>query len=604
MQGDRRMKLGIAFSFMFILLSITDVRALTCPNGQEPRRKNIIEREFTIGSMPKKNSNYFEECKPKEKAPTTPKKCGVQGTASCDLSEAEKTRLAEDKATAQRIVNAQAKKFSDTAPKNVAKPKSVKTKSTSASSASKSDLNPEPKANPIAANPTVVEPPKGDSPLEICIKNFDRQVTSCANDAEQANIKCDEIRSEDKEMASVRKTAGEISSGAVKSAIGARAGSGSADQCAQIAMLGNTATRAMNAFKENCDEIYSGCVESCKLVREVLDNGSAFETCKRDLSSAPKEIDGLSADDYLTKQIDRMKNTFNDGDSVCTEAGKKQNLVDQLMRSLGESTRAAKTCQCQLSASTQTGNGNFDPSACAQGIPSPADCFPGAALAGSPACNVYANDDCTLGSGKFNSIPCQCALDNSASVCRTAAGKPAPSNFALDLNSSAGGVSAGAGGLDSSGDASGNMNLNGGYEIKKPTIDSKTSDASTAGGGYANGSGGPGGVGSSGVGSEDPGALGDQEDGSSKGGLSGLFNQVKSSVGDMFGSKNKTGLAGGAKGNSSSGRGPKYNIKDWIPRGVAGTGCQASQLRCKNEDIFTIMSHRYDNNEMTFIQSP
>lgn len=595
------MKSGIAFSLLLSIALCFDANAaglMKCPEGSKLTATEIGSNFWnrqTVYTCREINREI-------KKAAAT---CDTQGTKSCATSDVDKKKYKDLAIESKAMMDAQAKRLADAAKKNTAgsyrKPRVTKSSSTSA----KSEPKPEPVTNPIVAAPTVVAQPAGGTPLEVCIKNYDQQVSSCVNDAEQANTKCDEKLSEDQEMASARKMAGDISSGATKSAIGARAGSGAADQCAQIAMLGNTATLAMNAFKENCDEIYSGCIESCKTVREVLDNGSAYEACKRDLSSAPAEIDGLPADDYLTKQIDRMKNTFNEGDSVCTEAGKKHNFADQLMRSLGESTRAAKTCQCQLSASNQTGAGSFDASVCAQSIPSPADCLPGASLAGSPACNVYANDDCTLGSGKFNSIPCQCARDNSASVCRSVAGKPAPSNFAMDLKSVADGGGAGGGGADG-GDGGGNLNLSGGYNLNKTLSDQKPTDASAAGNGYAGGGGGGGasggGGGSGGDSGEDPGALG-EDDGSGKGGLAGLFNQVKSSVGDMFGSKNKSGKTAGSRGGNA-GRTAGYNIKDWIPRGVAGTGCQASQLRCKNEDIFSIMNQRYDNNEMTFIQSP
>ena len=548
---------------------------------------------------PKSNSESENTCLNKyDKSKVSSHLCGANLKSETAEYLAQKKREQEEKLKASAKANAPSPA---TSPRK-AKPKSVATK-------------PEPvqqeKPNPIAAKETNVTSPTGDSPLEVCIKDFEQKAKSCTDDASEAKTKCDIKLADDDDLIAVQKMAGKISNGVTGNAIKymADTDTGNADQCAQIALLGNTATIAMNAFKTNCDDIYSKCIDTCKTVRESIEDGSVFNKCKSTISSATEKINDIPAEEYLTEQIERVKNIYNDGDSICYEATKEYNIAKDLMNSLGKSTQAAKTCQCQLSAAGQQGatGAGFDPSQCAQNVPNPADCLPGASLAGSPACNIYANDDCTLGSGKYNSTPCQCARDNSASACRTVAGKPAPSNFALDLKSNPGGVSVGAGGLDGGADMSGNLNLDGGYDIKKPAVDSKLSDVSGAGGGYSSGSGGAGGGGggSAGGGSnEDPGALGDGEDGSGKSGLAGLFNQVKSSVGDMFGSKNKTGKTNGSSGSDNSNRGPKYNVKDWIPRGVAGTGCQISQMRCKNEDIFSIMNHRYDNNEMTFIQSP
>ena len=80
----------------------------------------------------------------------------------------------------------------------------------------------------------------------------------------------------------------------------------------------------------------------------------------------------------------------------------------------------------------------------------------------------------------------------------------------------------------------------------------------------------------------------------------GLMGMVKSAVGTMFGSK-----PGSAANNKTPNKGlPGYDVDKWRPRGLASTGCYVSQIRCKNEDIFSIVNKRYLNNEMSFIQNP
>ncbi len=576
MQGDRSMKLGIAFSFLFIFLFSFLVEAgrgsSVCPAGT---KRNWLSNCVPDGS------------KPIVKAPAPPKICDTQGTKSCSTSAAEKAQREADTKAAIQMIGKQGEKNTDGPP---AKPGIVKRKSGN----KKSDPKPEAKPSPIEAAQTDVVKPVGETPFEVCIRGWYQQVESCESKAEDAVTRCDIDKSENEELNSAKKLGRKITGDEINK----RQGSGQANECGLAALLGNTASMAIDQFKNSCEEIQADCVDSCKAVKEAIQSGAIEKECSEKISSASK----LAEESELREHIEKIKSTYNEGDEKCSAiASEKKGIVEQTLSAIANSTQAAKICQCRLTASGPSGG--FDPAMCEQGVPNPTDCLPGAALAGSPACNIYANDDCTLGSGKFNSIPCQCARDSSASVCRSVAGKPTPSNFAMDLK--AGSVVVGAGGGFADGGDSGNLNLGGGYDIKKPQGELKPGEADAAGGGYASGGGGPGGAGSgSGGGNgEDPGALAEEDDGSNKGGLPGLFNQVRTSMGDLFGLKNKSGKTAGSRG-VGGGRPAGYNIKDWIPRGVAGAGCQISQMRCKNEDIFSIMNQRYDKIETTFTDAP
>ncbi len=160
------------------------------------------------------------------------------------------------------------------------------------------------------------------------------------------------------------------------------------------------------------------------------------------------------------------------------------------------------------------------------------------------------------------------------------------------------------GGPGGAGDDGGNMNLGGNYNVNKPGFEYKDPAETAKGGKPGGGGGNPGGGGGArgGGGGEDPNALGAGEDDGSTKGLAGLFNQAKSSLSNLLGGGNK--VTGKGLSPNGGGQGLKYDINKWRPRGLASAGCQSHQVRCKNEDIFSIVNRRYGVNEPTFLYGP
>lgn len=433
---------------------------------------------------------------------------------------------------------------------------------------------PTPKAAPIAAVPV--------TDLNTCLQKWDRKASQCLSSAQTAKRSCDQKNSESG-IGDVQK----YTQGIANSSVSQNAGKGSADECAKMSLLGNTAMNGMNVFKETCDDDFATCSSDCSEVIAASEGPVIANECLKYAITDAEQIE-------VVNTIQRIITASRSGRDICmVEAKAEKDIFEQLMATIGKSTQAAKVCACKFSSNS---NGNCE------AIPNPQNCLPGGASAGSAACNVFANDNCALGSPQFNSVPCQCARDNSAAVCRTAAAI-APSNFALDLKPNADGVAAGGAGVADS--ASGNLNLSGGYNVNKPVSELKTDDKDKAlDSGYAGGRGGSGGAGggsSAGGGGGDPAASVD-EDGSTKTGLAGLFNMVKSSFGNnKSGSSTKNNKAAGYRGGNKA---SNYDLEKWRPRGPANANCQISQLRCKNEDIFLIMNKRYDVIGMSLIKTP
>ena len=421
--------------------------------------------------------------------------------------------------------------------------------------------------------------------LESCLRKWDQKAQECLSAAETAKKSCDQ-RNADSETSDVQK----YTKGITESKVSQNAGKGSATECAKISLIGNTAVNGMNVFKETCEDDFAKCSTECTQAIEATESSVIADECLKYATTVDEQNE-------ISNTIMKIITAGLNGRKICmVEAKAEKDLLNDLLSTISKSTQAAKTCVCKFSVDT---GGNCE------AIPNPKDCLTGGKLAGTAACNVYSNDNCALGSLQFNSTPCQCARDNSAAICRTAAAI-APSNFALDLKPSPGGISAGAGGLDGAGESGSNLNLGGGYNINKPASEIKPEDKDKiTGNGYANGNGSAGGSGSSASGgNSNPGAAAQEEDGSSKTGLAGLFNQVKSSFGNNKTGSNNKKNGFGNRSSSSRESGLNYDVDKWRPRGPAGANCQSSQMRCKNEDIFVVMNNRYRFIDTTFILQP
>lgn len=438
-------------------------------------------------------------------------------------------------------------------------------------------------ANAAVAAPAPVAatiPSTGNTQLDQCLQKWDSKAQECVVSAELAVKSCDQDETSDEGMKYVKDFTKNFSS----QSIAANAGKGAASQCAQASLIGNTAINGMNLFKSTCDESFSTCNKECEEVHQASRSSVIADECLQFAVTDDEKI-------KTANTISGIINASQKGNNKCTvEAKEERGILEQTMGSIAKSVQAAKICECQLAGA----GANCDL------VPNPINCAPGGPLFGQQICNIYASHDCSLGSQQYSSIPCQCARDSSASVCKTPAGKPVPSNFAVDLKPGTnGGVD--VGGPGGVGDDGGNMNLGGNYNVNKPGFEYKD-PAETAKGGKPGGGGGNPGGGGGARGGGDPNALAAGEDDGSTKGLAGLFNQAKSSLSNLLGGGNK--VTGKGLSPNGGGQGLKYDINKWRPRGLASAGCQSHQVRCKNEDIFSIVNRRYDVNEPTFLYGP
>ncbi len=442
----------------------------------------------------------------------------------------------------------------------------------------------------VVPQPTVVQPTSPSvqvTDLRTCLQKWDQVARLCVSSAEKAKQSCDQKNSEDSGIKDIQNLTEKFSS----SNIAKNSNRGSSAECAQASLIGNTAINGLELFKNSCNDDFAACNSDCASAVEATEGPLIAKEC---LKYAATDAEQTEVVNTITRIIAASRN----GANICmVEAKAEKDILSQMLSGFAKSTQAAKVCVCKLAAG---GGSNCE------SIPNPTNCLAGGAMAGSAACNVYAADNCALGSAQFGSVPCQCLRDNTAAICRTAAATPAPSNFSMDLKNSPSSASGGLSEFGSPDDSAGKMNLDGGYGSKKLNAESKPEDPEKpSASGYAKGSGGagPGGTGgnsSSGAGA-DPAASAD--DGSGKTGLAGLFNQVKSSFGMNKASTNsKTGKNFGSRENGQNGS--NYNLDKWRPRGPASANCQASQMRCKNEDIFLIMNKRYDVIGMSLIKTP
>ncbi len=435
--------------------------------------------------------------------------------------------------------------------------------------------------NPSAGESCEKSAATGNPQLDKCLQKWETKAEECKTSAKLAVESCNEDKSTDKGAVYVRSFAKDFLNAQLKS----KAGTGSASECALGSLIGNTALTGLDSMKTTCSENFETCNKECDEVNEASKTPIIANECGQFAVTNDEQK-------KMANTISTIINASNFGIDECKiEAKKQKGLLEQSLDAYGKAAQAGKMCECQIAGAGA--NCNL--------IPDASKCLPGGALHGQPVCNVFPS--CALGSPQYSSTACQCARDSSAAICRTPAGKPAPSNFAVDLKPSAnGGVD--VGGPAGGGGGDGGMNLGGNYNVNKPGSDYKD-PAETAKGGKSGGNGGNsgGGGGARSGGGDDPNALaGGEDDGSAKGGLAGLFNQAKSSFSNMLGGGSK--VTGKGLSPNGGGQGLRYDINKWRPRGLASAGCQGNQVRCKNEDIFSIVNRRYDVNEPTFLFGP
>ena len=426
-----------------------------------------------------------------------------------------------------------------------------------------------------AVDPTLVS-----DEIKKCVADFEKKLDECKTMGAAAKSKCDQNNETNKPVDAAKKLVKGISDMLIQKS----AGSGAQAQCAGASLLGTGTFKLINALKTTCETDISECTSKCD---ELSGDVQAF--CK-DKSPQPlgNEEGGSPDQVFLSQENARLKPLVEDGKKLCfQEAPKNRDILKEALTTYDDAARSASVCACKLSA-----NGSN-----CETLPGPADCAVNPSISPS-LCNGPGSINCVVGTSDYTLPKCQCLRDPSLDFCHDVPGK-VPFAFANDLKGMGfGGGGGGAFGGGGGGSESG-MDL-GGLNQQDARTDSKIApqgDAPSIGVNAAPGGGGGGG-GGGGDGAGGPAAEAGGEPAEKSLGIMGM---VKNAVGNMFG--NKPGSASNNKGSSRGGS-PGYDIDKWRPRGLASTGCNISQIRCKNEDIFTIMNKRYLNNEMSFIQNP
>lgn len=417
-------------------------------------------------------------------------------------------------------------------------------------------------------------------PVVQCAEKFKEKVNQCKEQAEQAVSNCDKDNG-NANIDSAKKFVGTIA----KALINKASGSGAQMQCAGASLLSSGTYNLLDQLKTKCDNNITDCLSTCNEIQMGI-----VEACLGE-SIQPKDIikDSMSPDQiYLITEEEKLSPLIAESFKQCKVNGiEKQNLLKDAMLVTDNAAQSARECACKLSSNQGD----------CLNLSSPAECSVNPQL---PGCSSPLSLGCALGSADYATSKCQCLRDPSMGICKSVSGK-LPSAFAMDLKAID--ASGGGGGITggSSGLGTGDMDLGGFNQNDARSDDSKDSQGAGGGINYASPASGGGGSGSSGGG--DAGASGVNAE--AGGGAEpadknlGIFGLAKSAVSSLFGKKNAP--SGKVYRNKNF---ATPDPEKWRPRGLASVGCKASQIRCKNETIWEIMSSRYGSNETSFIQNP
>ncbi|OFZ31643.1 MAG: hypothetical protein A2622_03435 [Bdellovibrionales bacterium RIFCSPHIGHO2_01_FULL_40_29] len=444
------------------------------------------------------------------------------------------------------------------------------------------------KNEPVVATtklPVSKDPSESSEPnpvLKKCIEDHEIAIKKCVDESERAKTQCSKDIAEQQDDYKDKIEFIKLFSQAL---VSSKAGTGSMLQCAGGSLITSAAIQLLNAAKDQCDLDMSGCETSC-LEAEKTFSDLCLQFAEPSLNSETS-VDTKYIKSYEAKYKDTIEVAVN---KCVLEAPEKANHLRNILMAMNDSQMAAAKCACQLST---TGPAAGVPDC--NSLPPVLNCI---ATPQIPGCIGAGNLNCTIGSAEYDSLKCQCFREPTNSRCVTAK-KTLPANFpGTDLSRGIGAVDAdgSVGGYHDDGDL--NMDL-GGFNQGQTTPQFDSAEINPESKGFLKG--GAAGTASSGggVSSGDPMAEPSGASEEDKGFL-GMFNQMKSSVGNLFGKTKKAKSSAGKIGSADL----NERNKSRVLRGLAGTRCQTSQVRCKNEDIFKIVERRYDINEMSFLKNP
>jgi len=418
------------------------------------------------------------------------------------------------------------------------------------------------------------------------LASFEEKVDKCESESSSAVKSCDAESKNANSGYDDAKAAAAIL-GQVQMARGQQ--QGSVEACMRAGVMANTMFYGLDLMKNDCNPGMEQCKSSCS---------EAFSKSQDIVAKCTQEFDSKFGDRNLPQNTDRyvqfmtnvstkvsnFQSKLNSAKEKCdVEAPSKAAELNRLMKDMNNSAVQAQKCQCQQTAGQANCNDIMGPEFC---LKNPTD----------PRCPRTVAV-CTPQSADYNTKTCLCMRDPKNSQCAVitgGAGGPAALAGGPGYNpigTSGGNYSGKTGG-------SGGINLNGGLGDDAVAV---SSDRSGGGPGEVFGVAGTGsaGGGSTPSGEDGSGAGAGEGEGQTKSGVAGLFNALKTGMGNLLGggSGNKAGGSGKTFGDGSKNNGNAVDPNKWRPRGVAAVG----QIGGRNENIFQKISDQYGMQSHTFM---
>lgn len=421
-----------------------------------------------------------------------------------------------------------------------------------------------------------------------CLETLKNNIKTCGTDAKKAVEDCNAITQSNKSYSESAKLIQGV--GTILTA--RKAGSGDVSECAKAALGSAGAYLALDMMKGDCDEIRTTCEKSCDPIKNFVERKDSekdnqLSICREQYvanKSASFGYDpGVEFDTQVKPKITVMLTELYDeaqkGFKKCSiESKKNEDAMLNLLNNANQATQVSAQCACSQS-STGTNCTN---------IPSPAECKDEPT---KPGCPELVSMMCQQGTAEYSTRTCICYREPNNAVCTVTTGGSA---------NKIAGVGPGAGANNVAG--LGNTTLpsykgpNGRDDFNIDSDMGRGSSGALNGNGAAGGTpftsaqnpggGGGGGLGAGGASSglEE----GQEDDSGSKGGIGGLFSQMRGIADKMFG-----GGANGSGGKNSDDKnkksGKEVDPNKWLARGIAG----GTGMGGKNGDIWKQMNTQY-----------
>ncbi len=380
-----------------------------------------------------------------------------------------------------------------------------------------------------AAGPAVA--PTDEAQFRSCLNSWTTLSRNCKQHAEDANRVCQTRQSRNEDI----NAATGILSGLGQSVNSANSGQGTQDRCftAGASILG--AREALNTTRESCDIDFQVCQRECTSSR--VDEFLAACPVKIHKTATQIQAETGPLTDVFNTSYNEIRENFENGVRVCQTDVRRESLsLNGVVSDLGRTLQASAKCACKTSS---TGGQNCD------AIPTIEVCQ----SSNNSNCSIYGSiASCAVGSVNYDSQVCACERNPGTTGCAALRDKTASqiSTFSsgASLPQASNGGAASFGGTGSSGKASGgnfgDLSSGGGSDAITTNFANnlKAGDTSPSSGGS-----GAGGAPASGAGAsasntplaELPGGPVAEK----ATGLSGLFNQIKTSIAGVLGGSRK-----------------------------------------------------------------